>query len=107
MAKRKLGRGLEMLLGKDGGDVPTRTGSDRKKQDRAKSPREKAAIRKTSKEKAAAGVKPAGAGAGDQVPVVLLVSPDEIRENPQQPRKDFPMAELEALKTSVSRDGLL
>ena len=107
MAKRKLGRGLEMLLGKGGGDVPTRTGSDKKKPAKAKSPRKKVASRNAVKEKVAAGEKSSSSGAGAQVPVVLLVSPDEIRENPQQPRKDFPMAELEALKTSVSRDGLL
>ena len=36
-----------------------------------------------------------------------MVSPAEIQENPQQPRKDFPLTELDALKTSIARDGFL
>ena len=96
-----------MLIGKGGGDVPTRTGDEKKKRSRAKTPGKKVVTGKAIEEKGAPARKAVEVGAGEQTPVVLLVSPAEIRENPQQPRKDFPLKELEALKTSVARDGLL
>jgi len=96
-----------MLIGKDGGDVPTRTGSERKKKSKAKSPPKKVVTGKTLEDQDAAPDTSASPGGKGQGPVVLMVSPDEIKENPQQPRKDFPLRELEALKTSVARDGLL
>lgn len=107
MAKRKLGRGLESLIGRDGGDVPTRAQSARKKTATRKLPEKKItgtaeSIKKNEKEK-----KSSAAGGGDSGLTVLMVSPDEIRENPHQPRKDFPLTELEPLKTSIARDGFL
>ena len=93
-----------MLIGKGGGDVPTRTGAEKKKTRKKKSPGKKVVTRETISGESST---PQEAGAGGEGPVVLMVSPDDLRENPQQPRKDFPLTELEALKTSVARDGLL
>ena len=112
MAKRKLGRGLELLIGKGGGDVPTRTGRDKKKPakkkaSKKKSPRKRVVARETVEQSELELQARSAGDSAEQGPVVLMVSPDEIRENPQQPRKDFPLTELEALKTSVARDGLL
>ncbi len=76
MAKRKLGRGLDMLIAR--GDTPAAT--------KQETP-------------SASGT---GGGGG-----VLQVPPDDIELNPSQPRKQFSIAELESLKTSVARDGVL
>lgn len=38
---------------------------------------------------------------------VLQVPIGEIEPNPYQPRKDFPLEELEALRTSIAREGFL
>ena len=38
---------------------------------------------------------------------VLQLDPQSIDPNPDQPRKKFSMSELEMLKTSISREGLL
>ncbi len=107
MAKRKLGRGLELLIGRDGGDVPTRAKSARAKTATRKLPEKKARAKPPAKKSDEAGKKTAAAGGGDSGPAVLMVNPAEIQENPQQPRKDFPLTELEALKTSLARDGFL
>jgi ParB family chromosome partitioning protein len=64
MAKRKLGRGLDMLISR--GESPQRQGKE-----------------------------------------VLYLHPSEIEENPQQPRQDFAIAELETLKRSISKEGVL
>ena len=107
MAKRKLGRGLELLIGRDGGDVPTRAKSARAKTSTRKLPEKKATTKARAKEGGEAEKNPApdrGAASG---PAVLMVSPAEIKENPKQPRKDFPLPELDALKTSIERDGFL
>lgn len=107
MAKRKLGRGLESLIGRDGGDVQTRARGTRKKTSRGKLPEKRVPEKGAARKKDEAENKLPGADGGSPELVVLMVSPDEIRENPQQPRKDFPLKELEALKTSIARDGLL
>ena len=65
MAKRKLGRGLDLLIAR--GEAP---------------PQEKSSG-------------------------LLQVSPTEIEVNPNQPRKRFAVSELETLKTSIARDGIL
>ena len=107
MAKRKLGRGLELLIGRDGGDVPTRAKSARAKTATRKLPEKKATAKTPAKKSDEAEKKAAASGGGDSGPAVLMVNPAEIQENPQQPRKDFPLTELEALKTSIARDGFL
>ena len=107
MAKRKLGRGLELLIGRDGGDVPTRAKSARAKTATRKLPEKKARAKPPAKKSDEAEKKTAASGGGDSGPAVLMVNPAEIQENPQQPRKDFPLTELEALKTSIARDGFL
>ncbi len=38
---------------------------------------------------------------------VVRLAPDDIAPNPEQPRKKFPMDELEMLKSSIARDGFL
>ncbi|MEE3181151.1 MAG: ParB/RepB/Spo0J family partition protein, partial [Planctomycetota bacterium] len=95
------------LIGRDGGDVPTRAKSARAKTATRKLPEKKARAKPPAKKSDEAGKKTAAAGGGDSGPAVLMVNPAEIQENPQQPRKDFPLTELEALKTSLARDGFL
>jgi ParB family chromosome partitioning protein len=62
MAKRKLGRGLDMLISR---------------------------------------------GGGEEAQKVLELDPAEIEVNPEQPRKLFAIGELESLKASIERDGVL
>ncbi|MGQ9591607.1 MAG: ParB/RepB/Spo0J family partition protein [Planctomycetota bacterium] len=38
---------------------------------------------------------------------VLQIPTEEIEPNPYQPRREFPLEELEALKTSIAREGFL
>ncbi len=66
MAKRKLGRGLDMLISR---------GETRE--------------------------------SGEPSQGVLFLSPSQIEENPQQPRTEFGIEDLETLKTSISKDGVL
>lgn len=38
---------------------------------------------------------------------VLFLDPDRIRPNPEQPRKQFSMKELEELRASIAKEGIL
>lgn len=107
MAKRKLGRGLELLIGRDGGDVPTRAKSAKAKTSKRKLPEKKVTTTVPVNKKADAEKNSTPTEGGNSGPSVLMVNPAEIKENPQQPRKDFPLRELDKLKTSIARDGFL
>jgi ParB family transcriptional regulator, chromosome partitioning protein len=82
MTGRKLGRGLDMLISK--GPAPTRPSPEPAEETPPKPPEE--APRETG---------------------VLQLDPGRIQPNPEQPRKRFPAEELEGLKASMSREGLL
>ena len=38
---------------------------------------------------------------------VLFLDPQRIRPNPEQPRKQFSMKDLEELRASIAREGIL
>ena len=107
MAKRKLGRGLELLIGRDGGDVPTRAKSAKSKTSTRKLPEKKVPTKPRSGKEGGGEKNPGSNDGPGSGPAVLMVNPAEIQENPKQPRKDFPLTELEKLKTSIARDGFL
>ena len=85
MVKRKLGRGLDMLIPRDGPD-------------RAEPPPAGESGQQAPE---------AGPAASSDGPAVVLLDPLQIAENPHQPRQSFGVAELEALKSSISKEGVL
>lgn len=95
MAKRKLGRGLDILIGRG--------------KERGASSDKKPAVQTTANGGGAGQEKAESSGpAGEKTGLdIRQVNPRDVDVNPQQPRKSFPADELEALKNSISREGVL
>src|SRR5688572_23627081 len=92
MAGRKLGRGLDMLISKVPAPEP--------EVDAATPPAGAAGAPDPSPEPRDTGGDPPGLR-------VLQLDPARVRPNPEQPRKRFPAEDLEKLKASMEKEGLL
>ena len=96
MTGRKLGRGLDMLIAKEspppasGEPVGAPGGSLPPPDPEPPAPRDEEAP-----------------GAGDPGTEVLDLEPSRITVNPDQPRKRFALDELERLKGSIEKEGVL
>ena len=99
MAKRKLGRGLDALIGRretvGEADTPAPKTSE---------PRSK---RRPSTETTSGPVQPPPDETPGEALKTLSLNPRDIEVNPDQPRKEFSADELNALKTSVAQEGIL
>lgn len=94
MSGRKLGRGLDTLIGNP-------SAARMPEPDDTPVPSRPAAEPEPGPAAAAEGPEEADWGR------VLELDPTSIEPNPEQPRRDFQREELEMLKTSISRDGVL
>ena len=95
MAGRKLGRGLDMLISKGPPPAAPET-EEPPPQTSAPGAPEPTPVPETH-----------GPGGDPPGPRVLQLDPSRVRPNPEQPRKRFPAEDLERLKASVEKEGLL
>ena len=86
--ERRLGRGLEALLGRSYGD----------------SPRPELSLHVPENESQSAG---AGSRSNRAAPATLSLPIQDIHTNPFQPRRDFDPAEITALAESIKQHGLI
>ena len=98
MAGRKLGRGLDMLISK--GPSPAAPEPEEAPQAAEAGPPDP---RLDPGPDAASAL----SGGGASGPRVLQLDPGRVRPNPEQPRKRFPTEDLERLKASLEKEGLL
>ena len=118
---RKLGRGLDVLIGKpevaaDRLAPPAEVGpapAIRRLPVKEVEPEVRLEPKFEPEPSRKAAVVPDGPAGGDGAPEsdpearVLQLAPEDIDPNPDQPRREFGASELEMLKASIAREGLL